>query len=69
MTRGKEVGPDDTLVEVWKCLREVEVEFLTWLFHKILKSQSMPEERHPLTHLKGKVIKIQSQEQWNVVLG
>ena len=29
MKRGKAVGPDDIPVEVWKCLREVAVEFLT----------------------------------------
>ncbi|XP_067349374.1 uncharacterized protein [Channa argus] len=41
MKSGKAVGPDDKPVEVWKCLGEVAVEFLTSLFNKILKSERM----------------------------
>ncbi|KAF7644203.1 hypothetical protein LDENG_00226100 [Lucifuga dentata] len=36
MKSGKAVGPDDIPVEVWKCLGEVAVEFLTRLFNEIL---------------------------------
>ncbi|KAK3528964.1 hypothetical protein QTP70_014145 [Hemibagrus guttatus] len=41
---GKAVGPDDILVEVWKCLGEAAVEFLTSLFNRVLESERMPEE-------------------------
>ncbi|KAK2917518.1 hypothetical protein Q8A73_004265 [Channa argus] len=44
MKSGKAVGPDDKPVEVWKCLGEVAVEFLTSLFNKILESERMPED-------------------------
>ncbi|WP_139267336.1 hypothetical protein, partial [Escherichia coli] len=44
MKSGKAVGPDDIPVEVWKCLGEVAVEFLTGLLNKILESERMPEE-------------------------
>ncbi|KAK3543129.1 hypothetical protein QTP70_011665 [Hemibagrus guttatus] len=39
-----EVGPDDIPVEVWKCLGEAAVEFLTSLFNRVLESERMPEE-------------------------
>lgn len=38
------VGPDDTLVEAWKCSGEIAVVFLTGLFNTILESERMPEE-------------------------
>ncbi|XP_016106680.1 uncharacterized protein [Sinocyclocheilus grahami] len=44
MKRGKAVGPDDIPVEVWKCLGEMAVEFLTRLFNEVLESERMPEE-------------------------
>ncbi|MCJ8749155.1 hypothetical protein PDJAM_G00173060 [Pangasius djambal] len=44
MKSGKAVGPDDIPVEVWKCLGEAEVEFLTSLFNRVLESEKMPEE-------------------------
>ncbi|KAK2902094.1 hypothetical protein Q8A73_011840 [Channa argus] len=44
MKSGKAVGPDDIPVEVWKCLGEVAVEFLSSLFNKILESERMPED-------------------------
>ncbi|KAK3545654.1 hypothetical protein QTP70_009556 [Hemibagrus guttatus] len=44
MKSGKAVGPDDILVEVWKCLGEAAVEFLTNLFNRLLESERMPEE-------------------------
>ncbi|KAK3525223.1 hypothetical protein QTP86_023307 [Hemibagrus guttatus] len=44
MKSGKAVGPDDIPVEVWKCLGEAAVEFLTNLFNRVLESERMPEE-------------------------
>ncbi|KAK3524132.1 hypothetical protein QTP70_018031, partial [Hemibagrus guttatus] len=44
MKSGKAVGPDDILVEVWKCLGEATMEFLTSLFNRVLESERMPEE-------------------------
>ncbi|KAK3552015.1 hypothetical protein QTP70_031597, partial [Hemibagrus guttatus] len=44
MKRGKAVGPDYIPVEVWKCLGEAAVEFLTSLFNRVLESERMPEE-------------------------
>ncbi|KAK3506948.1 hypothetical protein QTP70_031706 [Hemibagrus guttatus] len=41
---GKAVGPDDIPMEVWKCLGEAIVEFLTSLFNRVLESERMPEE-------------------------
>ncbi|KAK3559045.1 hypothetical protein QTP86_000049 [Hemibagrus guttatus] len=38
------VGPDNIPVEVWKCLGEAAVEFLTSLFNRVLESERMPEE-------------------------
>ncbi|KAK3544091.1 hypothetical protein QTP86_001479 [Hemibagrus guttatus] len=44
MKSGKAVGPEDIPVEVWKCLVEAAVEFLTSLFNSVLESEKMPEE-------------------------
>ncbi|KAK3553015.1 hypothetical protein QTP86_031159, partial [Hemibagrus guttatus] len=44
MKSGKAVGPDDIPVEVWKCLGEAAVEFLTSLFNRVLESERMPDE-------------------------
>ncbi|KAK3509791.1 hypothetical protein QTP70_011160 [Hemibagrus guttatus] len=44
MKSGKAVGPDDIPAEVWKCLGEAAVEFLTSLFNRVLESERMPEE-------------------------
>ncbi|KAK3535543.1 hypothetical protein QTP70_016813, partial [Hemibagrus guttatus] len=45
MKSGKAVGPDDIPVEVWKCLGEAAVEFLTSLLkNRVLESERMPEE-------------------------
>ncbi|KAK3566754.1 hypothetical protein QTP86_004437 [Hemibagrus guttatus] len=44
MKSGKAVGPDGIPVEVWKCLGEAAVEFLTSLFNRVLESEKMPEE-------------------------
>ncbi|KAK3507807.1 hypothetical protein QTP70_000875 [Hemibagrus guttatus] len=40
MKSGKAVGPDDIPVEVWKCLGEAAVEFLTNLFNRVLENPS-----------------------------
>ncbi|KAK3541104.1 hypothetical protein QTP86_014143 [Hemibagrus guttatus] len=56
MKSGKAVGPDDIPVEVWKCLGEAAVEFLTSLFNRVLESERMPEEwRSVLVRIKEKV--------------
>ena len=44
MKNGKAVGPDDIPVEVWKCLGEVALEFLTKLYNRTMESERMPEE-------------------------
>ena len=44
MKSRKTVCPDDKPVEVWRCLGEVAVEFLTTTFNKILETERMPEE-------------------------
>ncbi|KAK3548746.1 hypothetical protein QTP70_018779, partial [Hemibagrus guttatus] len=44
MKSGKAVGRDDIPVEVWKCLGEAAVKFLTSLFNRVLESERMPEE-------------------------
>ena len=42
MKNGKAVG--DILVEVWKCLGEIALEFLTKLYNRTMESERMPEE-------------------------
>ena len=44
MKKDKAVGPDELPVEVWKCIREMGIEFLTKLFNKLLVDKRMPEE-------------------------
>ena len=44
MKKGKAVGPDVLPVEVWKCMREMGIKFLTRLFNKLLMGKWMPEE-------------------------
>ena len=44
MKKGKAVGPDELPVEVWKCMGETEIEFLTRLFNKLLMGEQMLEE-------------------------
>ena len=41
---GKAVGPDDIPVEVWKCLGESALKFLTKLYNRTMESERMPEE-------------------------
>ncbi|KAK3523836.1 hypothetical protein QTP70_010447 [Hemibagrus guttatus] len=47
MKSGKAVGPDDILVEVWKCLGEAAVEFLTSLFNRVLENLEKAYDRVP----------------------
>ena len=44
MKCGKAVGPDDIPIEVWKCLGEQGITWLTKLFNVILKTKKMPDE-------------------------
>ena len=44
MENRKAVGPDAIPIEVWKCLGEFGVKWLTKLFNKIWQSNKMPEE-------------------------
>ena len=39
MKKGKAVGPDELPVEVWKCMGEMGIEFLTKLFNRLLVSE------------------------------
>ena len=44
MKKGKAVGPDELPVEVWKCMGEMGIKFLTRLFNRLLVGEQMPEE-------------------------
>ena len=44
MKKGKAVGPDELPVEVWKCMRKMEIKSLTRLFNRLLVGERMPEE-------------------------
>ena len=44
MKNVKAVGPDDIPVEVWKCLGEIALEFLTKLYNRTMERERMPEE-------------------------
>ncbi|KAK3524213.1 hypothetical protein QTP70_022666, partial [Hemibagrus guttatus] len=51
MKSGKAVGPDDIPVEVWKCLGEAAVEFLTSLFNMVLENLEKAYDRVPREEL------------------
>ncbi|KAK3522612.1 hypothetical protein QTP86_027198 [Hemibagrus guttatus] len=51
MKNGKAVGPDDIPVEVWKCLGEAAVEFLTSLFNRVLENVEKAYDRVPREEL------------------
>ncbi|KAK3544402.1 hypothetical protein QTP86_010538 [Hemibagrus guttatus] len=51
MKSGKAVGPDDIPVEVWKCLGEAAVEFLTSLFNRVLENLKKAYDRVPREEL------------------
>ena len=44
MKKGKAVGPDELPVEVWKCMGEMGMMFLTRLFNRLLMGERLPEE-------------------------
>ena len=44
MKKGKAVGPDELPVEVWKCMGEMGIKFLTRLFNRLLMGERIPEE-------------------------
>ena len=44
MKNGKSVGPDEWPIEVWKCMGEMGIKFLTRLFNRLLMGERMPEE-------------------------
>ena len=44
MKKGKAVGPDELPVEIWKCMEEMGIKFLTRLFNRLLVAKRMPEE-------------------------
>jgi len=44
MANGKAEGPGQISVEVWKCLGEVGLEWLSELFNVILRTAKMPRE-------------------------
>ena len=44
MKGGKATGPDGIPVEVWRCLRDIAIVWLTKLFNRIFRSNKMPEE-------------------------
>ncbi|KAK3575195.1 hypothetical protein QTP86_020892 [Hemibagrus guttatus] len=51
MKSGKAFGPDDIPVEVWTCLGESAVEFLTSLFNRVLKNLEKAYDRVPREEL------------------
>ena len=44
MKKGEVVGSEELPIKVWKCMREVGIEFLTRLFNKLLVGEWMPGE-------------------------
>ena len=63
MKNGKAVGPDDIPVEVWKCLGEIALEFLTKLFNRTMESERMPEEYMCVNERQVKgTVKMQGEE-------
>ena len=45
MKKSKVIGPDELPVEVWMCMGEMGIKFLTRLFNRLLVSEQMPEEK------------------------
>ena len=43
--KGKAVGPDELPVEVWKCVGEMGIDFLTRLFNKLLMFNGCQKNR------------------------
>jgi hypothetical protein len=44
MKTGKALGPDDIPIEVWRCLGDIAIVWLTKLFNIIFRSNKMPDE-------------------------
>ncbi|XP_019254682.1 PREDICTED: uncharacterized protein LOC109233302, partial [Nicotiana attenuata] len=44
MSRGRATGPDEILVEFWKCVGRAGLEWLAGLFNVIFRTKKMPEE-------------------------
>ena len=44
MKGGKATGPDGIPIEVWRCLGDIAIVWLTKLFNRIFRSNKMPEE-------------------------
>ena len=44
MKKGKAAGPDELRVEVWKCMGNMGIKFLTRLFNRLLMGERMAEE-------------------------
>ena len=44
MERNKAVGPDGIPIEIWKCLGDWGIDWLTRLFNRILLTKKMPDE-------------------------
>jgi hypothetical protein len=44
MKTGKALGPDDSPIEVWRCLGDIAIMWLTKLFNIIFRSNKMPDE-------------------------
>ena len=44
MKGGKAMGPDGIPIEVWRCLGDIAVVWLTKLFNHIFRSNKMPDE-------------------------
>ena len=44
MKTGKALGPDNIPIEVWKCLGDIAIVWLTKLFNSIFRSNKMPDE-------------------------
>ena len=44
MKGGKAMGPDGIPIEVWRCLRDIAIVWLTKLFSHIFRSNKIPDE-------------------------
>jgi hypothetical protein len=44
MKIGKTLGPDDIPIEVWRCLGDITIVWLTKLFNTIFRSNKMSDE-------------------------
>jgi hypothetical protein len=44
MKEDKTIGPDEILIEVWRCFGDVTIVWLTKLFNFIFRSNKMPDE-------------------------